>query len=92
MKFETVITRVGAVDFVMGYSITFGNPSNNNTININFSDSLSVNLFNSYRDDLDYADADQEISHVLFGDTGLLLDPFDDLNIVVYEDVKPDLI
>lgn len=52
----------------------------------------SEDLFNSYRNDLNYADADQEISHVLFGDTGLLLDPFDDLNIVVYEDVKPDLI
>ena len=92
MTFETVTTRVGGVDFVMGYIITIGNPANNNTININFSGSLSTNLFNTYRDNLNYADADQEISHVLFGDTGLLLDPLDDLKIVVYEDVKPDLI
>ena len=92
MTFETVITRVGAVDFVMGYTITFGNPDNNNTFNINFYNSLSANLFNSYRDNLNYEDDDQEISHVLFGDTGLLLDPLDDLKIVVYEDSVPDLI
>lgn len=92
MTFETMTTRIAGVDYIMGYTITFGNPDTNNAITISFSDPISLNLFNSYRDNLNYKDADQEISHVLFGDTGFLLDSLDDLKIIVYEDTVPDII
>ena len=75
-----------------GYRITFGDPDSNNTITINFEENLHKDTFDDLKGELDYGNHNHRTAHVLFGDTGLVLDPYCDSKITVYEDSVPDLL
>ena len=64
----------------------------NNTIIINFEESILKNTFDDRNDELDYGNTNHRNAHVIFGDTGFLLDPYYNSKITVYEDAVPDLI
>ena len=72
---------------IFRYVINFGQPNNNNSITINFAEPIDQDVFNSRRTELDYGNYDHKVSHVLFGDTGFLLDPYYDSKVIIYDDV-----
>lgn len=92
MKFQFISLVVGTVHRYSGFKITFGDPDRNNTIIINFEESILKNTFDDRKDELDYGNHNHKNAHVIFGDTGFLLDPYYDSKITVYEDAVPDLI
>ena len=64
----------------------------NQTLTLTIEVNLNKDTFDDLSGELDYGNYNHKTSHFLFGDIGLLLDPYYDLKITFYEDTVPDLI
>ena len=99
-KIQIAVTYNSSLDIYEGLRLIFGVPGTSdgttdgtNTgrdITINFTlPYITLNSLTSRSNELNYGDYDHKTAHVLFGDTGLLLDPYYDSKITIYDDVVP---
>lgn len=90
MKLDLVTRTSNNSDSHLRYEIIFGDGKK---ITIRFDEPIPESVFDPLYRDLKYGNKTHKVGHVLFGDSGLLVDPYYDSHVTFYdENIPADLL